>query len=175
YMRGPDVSEHRQHRRQALADVVGRGERELAAGGSVSVQSFRRISELLDRFGRFVKVGHGVASLEGVTPEHVRTFMTASGGDGARPGDGPHGRALPLEGRRSRARSGAGLDPWFAADRGSLGSTLRLGSRTAGASDTRARTPRRSGHLAGLWWGRVSGEPSGVVVSGDRRDVAARR
>ena len=24
YMRGPDVSEHRQHRRQALADVVGR-------------------------------------------------------------------------------------------------------------------------------------------------------
>ncbi|TML89026.1 MAG: hypothetical protein E6G06_15170 [Actinobacteria bacterium] len=73
------MSEHRQHRRQALADVVGRVERELAAGGSVSVQSFRRISELLDRFGRFVEVGHGVASLEDVTPEHVRTFMSASG------------------------------------------------------------------------------------------------
>ena len=86
YMRGPDVSEHRQHRRQALADVVGRVERELAAGGSVSVQSFRRISELLDRFGRFVEVGHGVASLEDVTPEHVRTFMSASGVDGAAPG-----------------------------------------------------------------------------------------
>ena len=57
-MRGPDVSEHRQHQGQFLADVVGRVERELAASGSVSVQSLRRIVELIDRFCRFVEVGH---------------------------------------------------------------------------------------------------------------------
>jgi len=79
------VSEHRQHR-HFLADVVGRVERELAASGSVSVQSLGRIIELLDRSGRFVEVGHGVASLDEVTPEHARAFMCASGVDGAAPG-----------------------------------------------------------------------------------------
>src|SRR6059058_1891229 len=85
-MRGPDVSEHRQHQGQFLPDVVGRVERELAARGSVSVQSLGRITELLDRFGRFVKVGHGVACLDEVTPEHARAFVSACSADGATPG-----------------------------------------------------------------------------------------
>src|SRR5437879_3326651 len=75
-----------QQRGQRVADAVDRVACELAARGVLSAQSHRRIVELLDRFGRFVEVGHGVACLDEVTPAYARAFVSASGTDGAAPG-----------------------------------------------------------------------------------------
>ena len=80
------MGEQIQQRGQRVADAVDRVACELAARGVLSAQSHRRIVELLDRFGRFVEVGHGVACLDEVTPEHARAFVSAFAADGAAPG-----------------------------------------------------------------------------------------
>ena len=80
------MGEHIQQRGQTVADAVDRVACELAASGVLSAHSHRRIVELLDRFGRFVEVGHGVACLDEVTSDHARAFVSAFGTDGVAPG-----------------------------------------------------------------------------------------
>jgi len=42
--------------------------------------------ELLERFGRFIAAGQCVSDLDRVTPQHVKAFVSAPGGDGTAPG-----------------------------------------------------------------------------------------
>ncbi|MSO79231.1 MAG: integrase [Acidimicrobiia bacterium] len=65
-----------------MADAIGLIARELATSGTLSAQSHRRITELLERFHRFVVSGHSVGGLDEVTSEHVRAFVNAPNSDG---------------------------------------------------------------------------------------------
>ncbi len=65
-----------------MADAFGLIARELATSGTLSPQSHRRITELLERFHRFVASGHSVGGLDEVTSEQVRAFVSAPNSDG---------------------------------------------------------------------------------------------
>ena len=80
------MGEPRQQHNQTLADAVDRVTRELAAACMLSIQSQRRMVELLYRFGRFVIVGYGVATLDTVAAQQVQAFVAAPAGDGMAPG-----------------------------------------------------------------------------------------
>jgi integrase/recombinase XerC len=69
-----------------LADAVDRVTRELAAASVLSIQSQRRMVELLCRFGRFVIVGYCVATLDAIAAQQVQAFVAAPTGDGMAPG-----------------------------------------------------------------------------------------